>query len=210
VITDNLADFTSKRAPEEVPYPDAQSLAVTLRDPFIRRILPTAVREPLHLEASSGTDNTFVADGSPVRARHDPLNPVWGSYSAHGRATQGRFDSRSLPGCIAGQLLRFTVSGYLGRPHQYLAVKDLVTGRDVPVVPWRAPGERWTAVVVPCPEHTFSVVAIDAEPESWFAFREPVVTARLSVAAEWLISWSRECFFAMLAVAALVLRWSGH
>ena len=139
VITDNLAEFIAKRAPEEIPYPDPRSLALTLRDPFIRRILPSAVREPLHLEASSNTDNTFVADGSPVRARHDPLNPVWGSYSARGRATQGRFDSRSLPGCAPGLLLRFTVSGYLGRPNQYLAVKDLVSGRDLPIVPWRAP-----------------------------------------------------------------------
>jgi len=206
VITGNVADFVSKRAPEEIPYPDPQSLALTLGDPFIRDILPAAVREPVHLEAISETDNTFVADGSPVRAKHDKLMPVWGSYSSRGRASQGRFDSRSLPGCTANRLLRFTVSGYLGRPHHYLAVKDLVTGRDAPVVPWKMPREGWTTVVVPCPQHTFSIVAIDADPESWFAFREPVVTGRLSVEAEWLISWSREFFFAMLAVGVLVLR----
>ena len=206
VITDDLAGFASKHAPDEIPYPDPRSLADTLRDPFIRRILPSAVREPMHLEANSLANDAFVADGSPVRAPHDPLNPVWGSYADRGRATEGRFDSRSLPGCLAGQLLTFAVSGYLGQPHHYLAVKDLVSGRDVPVTPQRVPGDEWTAVAVPCPEHTFAVVAIDAEPESWFAFREPVVTGRLSLESERLISWSREFFFAALALAALALR----
>jgi len=206
VITDDLAGFAAKHPPDEIPYPDPQSLAATLRDPFIRRILPSAVREPLHLEANGPGSNAFVVDGSPVRAPHDPLNPVWGSYGDRGRATEGRFDSRSLPGCRAGQLLTFTVSGYLGQPNHYLALKELVSGRDVPVVPAKVPREEWTAVAVPCPEHTFAVVAIDAEPESWFAFREPVVTGRLSLQGERLIAWSRELFFAALAFAALALR----
>ena len=206
LLTNERADFVSKRAPEEIPYPVPGSLADTLGDPFIRRILPAEVREPLHIEPSSVTGKGFVPFGSPVRARHDPLNPVWGSYADRGRATEGRFDSRSFPGCAAGLRLRFQVSGYLGWPHQSLAVKDLVSGRELPVIPWIVPRESWTTLTVPCPVHTFSVVAIDEDPESWFAFREPVVTGRLSARAEQLISWSRECFFATLALVALMLR----
>jgi len=85
-------------------------------------------------------------------------------------------------------------------------VKDLVSGREVFVVPLMVPKEKWITLTVPCPVHTFSVVAIDEDPESWLAFREPVVTGRLSVRAEQLISWSREFFFAVLAAAALLLR----
>ena len=206
LLTNERADFVSKRAPEEIPNPDPSGLADTLGDVFIRSILPAAVRDPLHLEASSGTGKAFVPDGSPVKARHDPLNPVWGSYADRGRATEGRFDSRSFPGCAAGLRLRFQVSGYLGWPHQSLAVKDLASGRELPVIPWIVPREGWATLTVPCPVHTFSVVAIDEDPESWFAFREPVVTGRLSARAEQLISWSRECFFATLALVGLMLR----
>ena len=205
IITGELAEFTSKRPLHEIPYPDAQSLAVTLRDPYIRRILPSAVREPVHLEPRAVTNNAFVPDGSPVNA-HDPLVRTWGSYSDHGRSAEGRFDSQPVAACQAGQRLRFQVSGYLGRPHQYFAVEDLGSGRKFAITPSTVPRESWIEAVVPCPGHPFAVTAIDDAPDSWFAFREPLEIGWASLASERLIRWSRELFLASLALAGLAAR----
>jgi hypothetical protein len=207
IITGELAEFTSKRPVNDIPYPDAMSLAITLRDPYIRRILPAAVRAPVHLEPRATTNDAFVPDGSPVKV-HDPLRRAWGSYSNRGRRAEGRFDSQPVAACGWGQRLRFPVSGYLGLPHQYLALKDVSSGRDLPIVPPTLPRESWVDAIVRCPDRPFAVTAIDATGESWFAFREPVEVGWASLAAERLIKWSRELFLAALALAGLAARWT--
>jgi hypothetical protein len=110
--------------------------------------------------------------------------------------------------CGPGRRLWFQVSGYLGWKHQYLAVKDLITGRDQPVQPLRLAEEGWQDVVVPCPPGPFEIVAIDEAPDSWFGFREPIEIGRTSVAIEWLIDKSRGMLLVSLALAVLAVRWT--
>jgi hypothetical protein len=208
VVTGELAEFTAKRPLYDLPYPDAASLAGILRDPFIRRILPAAVREPLHLEPRAVTNDAFVPDGSPVNV-HDPLRRGWGSYSDRGRSAEGRFDSGPVAPCRPGQRLRFPVSGYLGLPHQYFALKDVGSGRDLAaIMPPAIPREGWIDAIVACPDRLFAITAIDAAGDSWFAFREPVEVGWASLASERLIRWSRELFLAALAMAGLAMRWT--
>jgi hypothetical protein len=209
IITGELAEFRSKRPLNDLPYPDANSLAITLRDPYIRRILPAAVREPVHLEPRAVTNDAFVPDGSPVNV-HDPLRHAWGSYSGRGRSAEGRFDSQPVAACGWGQRLRFPVSGYLGFPQQYLALKDLDSGRDVAIMPKTIPREGWDDAIVTCPDRPFVVTAIDAAADSWFAFRDPVEVGWASLDAERLIAWSRELFFAALGLAGLALKWTSR
>ena len=45
VATNDFATLASKRPMYEIPYPDAATLAATLRSPYIRSILPPALRE---------------------------------------------------------------------------------------------------------------------------------------------------------------------
>jgi hypothetical protein len=207
VITGELAEFTSKRPLYDLPYPDANSLAITLRDPFIRRILPAAAREPIHLEPRAVTNAAFVPDGSPVKV-HDPLRRAWGSYSDRGRSAEGRFDSEPIAACQRGQRLRFPVSGYLGLPHQYLALKDLSSGVDIAIMPPTLPREGWVDAIVDCPDRPFAITAIDAAADSWFAFRDPVEVGWASLMGERLIRWSRELLLAALALAGLAARWT--
>jgi hypothetical protein len=53
LMTGDLVDFTSRRALQELPYPDAHSLARVLQEPYIRRILPSAVRVSEPVDARS-------------------------------------------------------------------------------------------------------------------------------------------------------------
>jgi hypothetical protein len=208
VITAERAEFTSKRPLYDLPFPDAQTLANILERSDIRRILPAAIRQPLRVEPRVISSNAFVMEGPFAGSiPRDPLARSWWSLSDQGKAAQGRFESRPLF-CHPGSRLRFQVSGYLGWEHQYLAVKDLRTGRDVEINPARLARENWTDAVVSCPSDPFEIVAIDATPDSWFGFREPVEVGWASLLAESLIEKSRALLLVALAMAVLAARWS--
>ena len=207
--TGDVAEFTSKRPLVELPYPDPNRLATQLQDPYIRAILPAAVRLPLRVEPRVITNDAFVTD-TPFAGNipRDPLARSWWSLSEEARKAKGHFESQSMA-CQVGGRLKFEVAGYLGWEGQYLAVRNLRTGRDQAVMPARLARERWAEVVVPCPRDPFEIVAIDDTDSSWFAFREPVEIGRPSVAAEALIRNSRAPFIVLLAGAVLgiAVRW---
>jgi hypothetical protein len=207
--TDDVAEFTLMRPLVDLPYPDPNRLATLLQDPFIRGILPAAIRLPLRVEPRIITNDTFVRE-SPYAGDmpRDPLARAWWSLPDQGRKAKGHFESAPMA-CQVRRRLKFEVAGYLGWEGQYLAVRNLRTGRDVPVMPARVAQESWAEVVVPCPRDPFAIVGIDDTDSSWFAFREPVEIGWPSVAAEALIRNSREMFvvLAAAAVLALAVRW---
>jgi hypothetical protein len=209
MITGNVTEFVSRQPLVELPYPDSKRLAAILLEPAIRRILPAAVRQPLHVEPRVITNDAFVIGGPQAGIRpSDPLARSWSSLSDQGKRAQGRFESQPLV-CQLGGRLKFQVSGYHGWKGQYLAVKDLRTGRDLVVTPSRLAQDDWTDAVVSCPDGPFEIVAIETA-DSWFGFREPVEVGWASVLAEWLIQRSREALVVLLAMAvlALAVRWT--
>jgi hypothetical protein len=205
MMTGDLEKLLSLPAQVELPYPDANRLATLLQDSYIRRILPAAVRQPLRVEPRAVTDHGFVLDGPFIDSLpRDPLQRAWLSLSAQGRKARGRFESQPLR-CEAQRRLRFQVSGYLGWENQYLAIRELRTGREVAITPSRLAREDWKEVIVPCPPGPFEIVAVDDTDGSWFGFREPVEVGWASAAAESLISHSRVWFIVLLTVAVLGL-----
>lgn len=80
IVTGDLTEFTSKQPLNELPYPDAQSLASVLQDPYIRRILPAAVRAPVRVEPRVVTNEAFVPEGSYPAS--EPVEVGWGSWVA--------------------------------------------------------------------------------------------------------------------------------
>jgi hypothetical protein len=209
VITGNKAEFVSKRPSYELPYPDPQVLATILTDPYVRQILPWVARQPVHLEPRVVTNDAFVPAGFLVEQGHDALTSTWESNSKENRKARGRFDSEPVPSCRARSFLKLPVSGYLGPPHHYLAVKDLLSGRERLITPPEVSGNLWRDVLVRCPAGPFAITAaIDATGESWFAFGEPTEIAWGSLVVEWLIARSRELFLASLILGVLAARWT--
>ncbi|HVH28785.1 MAG TPA: hypothetical protein VM818_18610 [Vicinamibacterales bacterium] len=208
LMTGDLDTLLSQAALVELPYPDPKRLATLLQDPYIRRILPATVRKPLQVRPRIATEQGFVLNGPFIDSLpRDPLQSAWLSLSAQGRKARGRFESESLR-CELRRRLRFQVSGYLGWEHQYLAIRELSTGRETAITPWHLAREDWRDVIVPCPEGEFEIVAVDDTDGSWFGFREPVEIGWASAAAEWLIQSSRAPFivFVTMAVLALAVR----
>jgi hypothetical protein len=208
VIAGELAEFMAKRPLVDLPYPSQERLATLLQDPDIRRILPASIREPIRVQPRLVTNRAFVPESLDVAIPHDPLARGWLSLSADGRRAQGRFESAPAGPCRAGGHLAFQVSGYLGWEGQYLAVKSLRTGLERAVSPSRVPEESWVEATVPCPDGPFTIVAIDATPDSWFGFREPVEFGLASPLVESLIGSSRAFLLAALALAVLAARWT--
>jgi len=209
MFTGDIDDLLSKRPLIDLPYPDPVRLVTVLKDPYIQSILPAAVRAPLLVEPRTGTSNGFVRDSVfTATLPHDPLQHAWLSLSDDGKKAKGTFESQPL-GCQLGSQLKFQVSGYLGWTQQYLALRDLRTGRDQPIVPRQLARESWNDVIVPCPSDQFEIVAIDNSEDSWFGFREPVEVGRASVIVESLIQNSRSLLVALMTVAILgvAVRW---
>jgi hypothetical protein len=210
MVTGDVQELLSRHPLTELPYPDPNRLLGLLQDTYIRRILPAAVRSPLPVEPAVLTNGAFVREGPFVDSiPRDPLARSWWSLSDLGRRATGRFESRAMS-CQIGGRLRFQVAGYLGMPGQYLALRNLRTGRESPVRPRQLAEDEWTEAVAACPTDPFEIVAIDDTAESWFGFREPVEIGWASVVAESLIDESRDILIIVLTLAALVrvVRWS--
>jgi hypothetical protein len=205
VFTGDLAEFASKRPHREVPYPDPRFLAGMLREPYLRSILPTAVREPVRVQPRFVTDHAFVPDGADPVLPRDPPTRAWGSYTARGAASEGRFESEILAPCRLGGRLRFVVAGEIGTPRLSVQLNEQGSGRVVDVRPRRPPAGEWVDVLVPCPNRPYTLVAIDERPDGWLAFREPVEIGWASRLAEALIARSASMLAIALAVTAFAV-----
>ena len=133
----------------------------------------------------------------------DPTMRSWGSYTNKGALAGGRFESYPIESCRFGGTLQFEVAGYFSSRHQYLAVKDLQSGREQDVKPAALTEEGWTRALVSCPAGPYAIMAVDATSDFWLSFREPVEVGRASPMTEWLIASSPTLFAGVLAVGLL-------
>jgi SAM-dependent methyltransferase len=198
MITDDVREFVSLKGPDDIPYHSASMLANWLAQPSIRRILPAAVRQPLDLR-SGGTTGTGGPPVPPGVTAHP--QPVFDSYAAADNRGEARFESRPIA-CRDLRRIRFEVNSSARWSGLGLSLKRVESGEESPVVPpWFVPG-GWFGISVPCPEGSFTVVAVDSSPTSWFALRQPAEIALGSALAESLV---RRSSLVGLAAAALVL-----
>jgi hypothetical protein len=189
---------------DQLAYPDPLVLAGVAGQPFIKRILPAAVRAPLRVEPQQITNDAFVRDGVNPTTPRDSLTPSWGSLSSFGPPGEGRFESRELPACALDGRLEFQVTGFLGFPGQQLRLRSLA-GRETPVVPGGIAGADWRTVTVPCPDGRYTIVAEDVGP-LWFGFREPIEIGSPSAIAESLIDMSPRLLLLAFVLALFASR----
>jgi hypothetical protein len=207
LATDDVAALVAKPYPYEVPYHNAPMLANGwLRHPYVRRILPSAIREPIYLVPRDDVSRTFVTNGVYPTVPLDHLRPAWGSFWGQGNPVRGRFESQPIGPCqIAGQL-KFEVSGYLGENGLALAIAPLTGERALTVRVPAQPAERWVPARVACPRAGFAVVAVDSTSELWFAFRDPVEIGWASAVVESVLARTRKLFLLAMALCFLAAR----
>ena len=203
VVTGDLPTLVQKRGPYEIPYFSPMMLAGWLTHPYVRHILPAAVRAPLNL-GTGETTGTFGEAFSQTDQR-----TVWDSYVGGRSKAQGHFESQPLA-CRDYPQLRFEVSGALRTRGESLVLKPSDGGRETIVRPPLFGGSEWTAVSVRCPSTAFTVLAVDASPTAWFAFRQPSEIGWASSAAESMIqqSWVVGAAGLLSALIAVFAGWS--
>jgi hypothetical protein len=205
VATDDLVSLAARTFPHEIPYPSASALANGwLRHPYIRKILPSTLREPMPLQVALLTNGGFVQNGVYPTVPADPVRLPWGSFTSRHNQAQGRFESTPVPEC-SGRL-QFEVAGYLGERGLSLAVRSMESGRETPVEVPDLAGERWMQAYVRCPDGPFQIVAVDASARYWFAFRSPVNVPLGSMLAQQLIAASRTLLIVAIALAVIAVR----
>jgi hypothetical protein len=204
--TNDASALTAKPFPFQVPFGNPPMLVnAWLRHPYVRQILPAAIRVPLRLEPS--VNGPFVVGGAYPTTPTDDIRPSRGSFNALGNPAEGRFETQAAV-CEVATHLRFEVAGYLSEPGLSLLVKDVSSGRETAIDVRELAKERWVGARIRCPGGPFIVAAADARPDLWFAFREPVEIGWASSIAEWLIERARALLLASLALCVLALRWT--
>jgi hypothetical protein len=199
IMSGDLDAFLEKKGPRDVPYYSPSMLATWLEHPYMRRILPAAVRQPLDVRAADGSDG-------PNRGATPPANgdvqPIFDSYSGVRANGVAHFESQPLS-CGQFHHLRFEIASSTSWSELSMALHDLRSGANTPVrPPWDAQG-GWTAVAVRCPAGQFTVVADDASPSGWLAFRQAAEMAWASTLA--LLIIQQATVFALAAVTVVAL-----
>ena len=185
--------------PTGVPYYSAPMLASWLEHPYIRRILPAAVRRPLDVRPgrrvgrwrSAGHIAAGGATRSPCSIR-----------TRAGGAAEARFESQPVS-CRDFRHAQFEIASSASWSGLQLSLQSVESGQETRVGPPWFDARGWASVAVPCPEGPFRVIAVDSSPTSWFAFRQPAEVALGSALAGSLIQQSR--FIGFTAIVLVVV-----
>jgi len=191
-----LPIFQGDRLAPPLRYP-AEWIVNYLRNPRVRAMLPSCVRDPLAMlpDAVSG----FATNGPSSARLTIPGEVVWSSDAGRGSSSKGRFESQPMaPGNFP--YLEFRVAGDLGTPGLSLSLVELSSGKATPIRPRDVPGRKWVNCRVPVPHGPFKVVAVDESSMGWFAFQAPREVGRLSYLAGQILSLGKYLVFAGLGL----------
>jgi hypothetical protein len=210
LATDDLRVLLNKPPPYLLRSDSPRIEAELLRNPYIRRILPACVREPLKVTPEETRDQAFIPNGCMPAGKNQPLEPWWGSCPVPGGGSRGAFESLPVQKSTL-PFLEFPVGGDLGAPGLALELVDLATSQVIQVKPVQRAGEQWRSAWVKAPVGPFKIRARDESETKWFAFQQPREVGRLS---RWAITmlegWKYFLFagfgFLLLSLASLQVR----
>lgn len=187
----DLAEFR-KQPLYHVPYPDADRLAMMLRDPIVRDILPPSIRPSIPLQRNE----SFVPNGyfqtmsnSTERSTLGSYTPIEGDRNAGQMATELK---TRFP------YLSFDIAGYPDQVGMKLYLASANPQHEQPLLPSSTPKESWVRLIAPVPAPEFTLEASDFNRNSWFAFTEPVEIGRLSL-------WVPNLLGHMMSIAIIYL-----
>jgi hypothetical protein len=200
VMNGDLDSFLEKKGPRDLPHYSASMLATWLEDPYLRGILPAAIRQPLDVRPREDGPGR----GSATPQADGDVQPVFDSYGSARAKGIAHFESQPVS-CGQFHHLRFEIASSASWSGLSLALHDLRSGANTPVqMPWNAQG-GWNAVSVRCPAGQFTVVADDSSPSAWLAFRQPSEMAWASTIALLVIQQAMLFALAALTVVALAV-----
>lgn len=188
LLTDDAATFEQERA---LPFPIADWMTRILRNPTLRRLMPSSVRPPERIEGL-GQENA-IGPTLPSRAtRTITAGEAWQSGVVPPGAGYWVFQTA---GDMLHEAATLALAASDGQPEVAL------------IRPTKPPGEHWRAAYVSAPRDEARLVARVESPAHWIAFSEPVAMStlsyrvwRLCLDAEWLLVAGGLLFGSTLAI----------
>ncbi|ALG68823.1 hypothetical protein [Beggiatoa leptomitoformis] len=180
--TNNINTLIGK----EIPYPSAERLATLLSNPTIRQFLPPSLQGFQLLTSSQTNNNPFVINGFYPTAGQYQAENVLGSYNQTGNVAQGTFISESLT--LQQNVIEIAVTGYLGETGLRLGLWGEGDSEPQWITPQQLARETWVTYQLPNPKKPFKIIAVDENPNYWFAFAMPRGLGIGSLWAAWLLT----------------------
>lgn len=198
VEMDSEIEMVLKDSEEKIDTESFDGLLESLRNQYLKSLLPLSVRPSLIFEASevlgfssAGYDPRF--DKPPWRGEE-----VYGSYRAIDADADAKFISNLLhPGSLP--LLVFPMTGVMAGKNDRMSLylREESTGIRTPVllndVVWRG----WSFAWAERPESPYRIIAEDTNPLTWIAFQAPREAGELTrygfmlrKSASWLFALS--------------------
>ncbi len=196
LATDDPRVLERKRVVERL-YPRPEKLALVLRNPEVRAILPACVREPLQVTQTDAGDGSFVPLSAAGTHWDAPSGPGW-TFRPRTNHTEGKFESLPL-GPSRLPYLEFPVAGELSAGSISFQLVELATGRVISTKLPPMTNQSWTTVCVKAPMGKFKIVAAAAGSAGEFAFKEPREMGRFSYWTICLLAAWKYFLFAGLA-----------
>lgn len=166
-----------------IPYPDADKIIYSLKNPNLRAILPAELSTTIDLKDLSLSSNFVDSGFYPFVGKYGDA-PAIGSYGQNGDLTIGEYHSQyfSLPTAY----LEIPFSGYLGEEgiSAYIETKS---GRKILIKAKSPPKEKWISIFVSNPGEPFKISIIDNSEKFWVAISSPKQMGLFSFYARSLI-----------------------
>lgn len=181
-----------------------------LKNPQIRAMLPSCVRDPLEMAPAKVAG--FTTNAAATVKPAVPGEVVWSSDNAQGPSAQSRFESQSM---TRGKFpyLEFRVAGDFGEPGLSLSLVDSGSGNVTSVPLPRVSSHRWVNCRVRAPRGQFKVLAANESAKGRFAFQAPREVGPLSFWAVEVMGWGKYLTLAGLGLflsnLVLMPTWKG-
>ncbi|MDO8539352.1 MAG: hypothetical protein Q7S40_02845 [Opitutaceae bacterium] len=160
VRTDDFATFEKR----PLPFPSAHHLALLLRHPAIKSVLPASVRPPIRI---------------PGFEEARPPEPAFDHRRTRFVAAPAHWESPPVP--PSDGWWKIETSGAIGQPGVSLELEGSADRRMLAsIAPSKPPGESWRAAYVHAPSRPAVLVARADAPGKWLAFSEPIELTSLS------------------------------
>lgn len=186
------------------PYHATETLANYLKRPKFRSLLSSSLATP-PVVSSKREENapTFVKEGIYPSTKTKG-EEMLGSFNRKGNAATGRFES-AIISPPSQTFMEIPVSGYLGEKDLSLSLVEEDSNKSIDLTPYKVVREGLISIYVRTPKKPFRIVAVDNNPELWFAFAAPRGIGKLSVYSQWLLRYGQTIFtFGALLIALML------
>ena len=174
------------KLPFHIPYPSAERLGGILQRLEEQHLLPYTLTLPKLLPFRQATP-TFVPDGFYPTTGTYSYEIVMGSYGPQGNAATGRFETEFIH--FPQRAVSIPIAGYLGEEGLNLQFEVKGESKPIEITLDKQPKESWELHILQLPDKPVKLVAIDNNPDYWFAFGMPRTMGALSFWTHQLLTY---------------------